>query len=150
MGAGIGSRILLGVQTRTLMLLSMSVGLLILLAGGVLLVQLVNRVDVVEPSVLGETVTVGEMTIVVESSREEEGRHVVEMVVGGVPDPDIGRGFRMIASARPAPLVESCGAADVQLQRCTLVFETPDDDGSRQIIYERGDQSARWILALPG
>jgi hypothetical protein len=150
MGAGIGSRILLGVQTRTLMLLSMSVGLLILLAGGVLLVQLVNRVDVVEPSVLGETVTVGEMTIVVESSRQEEGRHVVEMVVGGVPDPDIGRGFRMIASARPAPLVESCGAADVQLQPCTLVFETPDDDGSRQIIYERGDQSARWILALPG
>lgn len=149
MGAGIGARILLGVRTRTLMLLSMLIGLVILLAGGVLLVQLVNRVDIVEPSVVGESVTVGDMTIVVESSREEAGRHVVEMMVGGVPDPDIGRGFRMIASARPAPLVESCGAADVQLQPCTLVFETLDDDGSRQIIYERGDQSARWVLALP-
>lgn len=149
MGAGGRARILIDVQTRTLMLLSMVVGLLILMAGGVLLVQLVNRVEVVEPSRIGEAVTVGDMTVVVESSRQESGRHVVEMLVGGVPDPDVARGFRMIASARPAPLLESCGAAEVQLRSCTLVFETPDDGGSRQIIYERGDQSARWILALP-
>jgi len=132
------------------MMLSMMVGLLILLAGGVLLVQLVNRVEVVEPSPLGEVVRVGDMTIVVDGSREQSGQHIVELRVGGVPDPDVARGFRMIASARPAPLLESCGPSQVQLQRCMLVFETPEDTGSRQLIYERGDQTARWVLAMPG
>jgi hypothetical protein len=31
-----------------------------------------------------------------------------------------------------------------------LIFETPEDTGSRQLIYERGDQTARWVLAMPG
>lgn len=136
-------------QTRTLLLLSLVCGLAILFAGVALVIQIANRADVAPPRDLGEQVSVAEMTVVVEGSAEVGDRHVVDLRIGGVDDPDGTAGFRMIASARPAPLVEACGATDRELRRCTLVFEVPDDGGSRQLIYDRGDQSARWVLQMP-
>jgi hypothetical protein len=131
------------------MLLSLMCGLMILFAGVALLIQLVNRADVEPPRQIGEAVTVGDMVVVVEGSAESAGRHVVRLEIGGVADPDGADGFRMIASARPAPLVESCGATAVETAPCELVFEVGDDGGSRQLIYDRGDQTARWILQMP-
>jgi hypothetical protein len=136
-------------RTRTLMLWSVILGLAILLAGGVLLIQILNRTEVVEPTAVGTAVQVGDMTVVVESSEQRNGRYEVEVIIGGIDDLNGTDGFRMIASARPAPLLESCGATSEQPAPCTLVFEAPDDGGSRQLLYERGDQSARWVLALP-
>jgi hypothetical protein len=136
-------------QTRTLLLLSLVCGLAILFAGVALLIQIANRGDVAPPREVGSEVAVADMTVVVERSRESGDRHVVDLRIGGVDDPDGTEGFRMIASARPAPLVESCGATSIELRECTLVFEVPDDGGSRQLIYDRGDQSARWVLQMP-
>lgn len=136
-------------KTRTLLLLAVGCGLAILLAGGVLLIQLVNRTEVRPPTPIGEMVRVGDMSVRVDSSAESAGRIEVEVEIGGVEDPDGTNGFRMIASARPAPLVESCGAIGRFLRPCTLVFEVPDDGGSRQLLYERGDQTARWVLSMP-
>jgi hypothetical protein len=136
-------------RTRTLMLLSLVCGLMILFAGVALLIQLVNRADVEPPREIGEAVTVGDMVVVVEGSSENGGRHVVHLEIGGVADPEGADGFRMIASARPAPLVESCGATEVETTPCELVFEVGEPGGSRQLIYDRGDQTARWILQMP-
>lgn len=136
-------------KTRTLLLLAVACGLAILLAGGVLLVQIATREDVRPPSPLGEEVRVGDMTVIVDTSTEDGGRRSVEIRIGGVEDPDGTAGFRMIASARPAPLVDSCGATTRLLTTCTLVFEVPDDGGSRQLLYDRGDRSARWVLTAP-
>lgn len=133
-------------QTRTLLLLSLVCGLAILFAGVALFIQLANRADVAPPRPVGEAVTVGDMTVVVEGSSESAGRHLVELRIGGVDDPEGAEGFRMIASARPAPLVDSCGATTIELSPCTLEFEVIDDGGSRQLIYDRGDQTARWVL----
>lgn len=135
-------------RTRTLLLWSVVCGLAILMAGGVLLVQLVNRTEVIEPTPIGTEIEVGDMSIVVERSTEAAGRRTVEVVIGGVDDPNGADGFRMIASARPAPLVDSCGATTVEPRPCTLVFEVNDDAGSRQLLYERGDQTARWVLQI--
>lgn len=136
-------------RTRTLMLLSLMCGLAILFAGVALLIQIVNRAEADPPREVGEAVTVGDMVVVVEGSSESAGRHVVEIEIGGVDDADGTSGFRMIASARPAPLVDACGPTTVTPQPCTLTFDVDDDGGSRQLIYERGDQSARWVLAMP-
>ncbi|TVR22200.1 MAG: hypothetical protein EA389_13860 [Ilumatobacter sp.] len=136
-------------RTRTLMLLSLLCGLLILFAGVALLIQLVNRADVEPPREIGEAVTVGDMVVVVEGSSETGTLHTVQLDIGGVADPEGADGFRMIASARPAPLLESCGATTVEVRSCELVFEVSDDAGSRQLIYDRGDQTARWILQMP-
>jgi hypothetical protein len=136
-------------KTRTLLMLSVACGLAILLAGGALLIQLVNRAEVQPPAAIGEPVRVGDMTVVVEGSSENAGRHVVQLSIGGVADDTGTNGFRMIASARPAALVDSCGATTMQMQPCTLTFEVNPDGGSRQLIYDRGDQSARWVLSMP-
>lgn len=130
-------------------MLSLACGLAILLAGGVLLVQLVNRADVREPSALGDEVRVGDMIVIVDSSTEESGRHEVQIRIGGVDDPGGATGFRMIASARPAPLVDTCGETTEEIQPCTLVFDVGAEGGSRQLFYDRGDQGARWVLAMP-
>jgi len=137
------------VKTRTLLMLSLACGLAILLAGGVLLIQLVNRADVLEPSDLGDEVRIGDMRVIVDSSTESAGRHVVEIRIGGVDDPAGATGFRMIASARPAPLVDTCGATTAEVRPCTLAFDVGEDGGSRQLFYDRGDQSARWVLSMP-
>lgn len=136
-------------QTRTLLLMSLACGLAILFAGVALLIQIATRADVAPPRDLGVAVDVGDMTVVVDGSREVGDQHVVDLRIGGVDDPDGADGFRMIASARPAPLVESCGATTLEITECALVFEVPDDGGSRQLIYDRGDQSARWVLRMP-
>ena len=137
-------------RTRTLLLWSVVCGLAILLAGGVLLVQIVNRTEVIEPTPVGTPVEVGDMSIVVDGSTETAGRRTVEVLIGGVDDPNGADGFRMIASARPAPMIETCGATTVEPRACTLVFEVTDDGGSRQLFYDRGDQTARWVLSVPG
>ncbi len=128
-------------------MLSLACGLAILLAGGVLLVRIVNQADVVEPSRVGETVQIGDMLVVVDGSSEAAGRHVVEIRIGGVDDPDGTAGFQMIASGRPAPLVESCGRVTEEVQSCTLTFEVNPSGEARQLFYYRGDQRARWDLA---
>lgn len=131
------------------MLLSVVCGLAILLAGGVLLVQLLNRSEVIEPSPIGEVVSVADMDIIVESTRELDGYREVLVRIGGVDDAGGAEAFRMIAAARPAPLIGTCGATTVEPVPCLLVFEVGAEPGSRQLIYERGDQSARWVLDTP-
>ncbi len=136
-------------KTRTLLLMSVICGLAILLAGGVLLIQIVNRSEVREPSSIGEAVRIGDMIVIVESSRELPEGFEVDLVIGGVDDPDGVDGFRMIAAARPAPLIAGCGPIEIAPLPCTLVFDVSGAQGSRQLFYERGDQSARWVLVAP-
>lgn len=131
------------------MLMSVICGLVILLAGGALLLQIVNRSEVLEPFALGETVRVGDVIVTVDSSRETGDGHEVSLVIGGVNDPEGSAGFRMIAAARPAPLISDCGPIVISPSSCTLVFAVADSKGSRQLFYERGDQSARWVLVAP-
>jgi hypothetical protein len=137
-------------KTRTLLLLSAGTGLAILVAGVVLLFQLLGQDEIPPPSKVGDRVTVGDMVVVVESVDESAGLLVVATSIGGVDDPDGAAGFRLIASGRVAPLIDSCTSTMVVASACTLRFDVSGADGrARQLFYERGDESARWELGTP-
>ena len=72
-------------KTRTLLLLSVGVGLMILLAGGVLLLQLANESAAVEPAEVGESVEVGDVDVVVLGA-QEGATFAVDVELGGVDD----------------------------------------------------------------
>ena len=92
-------------KTRTLLLLALGCGLAILLAGGVLLVKLAGQDDPEPPVALGVESSIGDMRVTVLSAAEQPSANTltVELVLGGVDDPDGAAGFELIASGRPIP-----------------------------------------------
>ena len=92
-------------KTRTLLLLALGCGLAILLAGGVLLVKLAGQDDPQPPVALGVESSIGDMRVTVLSAAEQTTADTltVELVLGGVDDPDGAAGFELIASGRPLP-----------------------------------------------
>lgn len=137
-------------KTRTLLLLALACGVAILLAGGVLLVQLAGRDEPRPAAAIGDTVTVGDMSVRVDQATESDGVVVVDVVVGGVDDDDGAAGFRMIASGRPARSLDgadACGSTTESPAPCVLRFDVSGADGrSRVLFYARGDETARWEL----
>ena len=141
-------------KTRTLLLLALGCGVAILLAGGVLLVQLSNREDADAPVPLGEEQRVGDVRVAVESATEDRGVLEVVVRVGGVDDPDGLAGFRMIAAARPVLRLTAgqgdpppCDGIRVEPVECRLAFDVDGADGdSRVLLFGRGDEQVRWSL----
>lgn len=143
-------------KTRTLLLLSLATGLAIMLAGAVFLFQLASTDDVAEPIEIGESVEIGDMSVTVLDSTESAGALTVRVEIGGVDDPDGASGFRLIASGRPlsprsadgaGAIADECGASGVDARTCVVVFDTSSADGSSRVLfYDRGDESARWVL----
>lgn len=145
-------------KTRTLMLLALGCGVAIMLAGAVFLFRLTGDADAAAAVPIGERVRVGDMTIVVEGADERGGLLDVSVRVGGVADPEGVSGFRLLASGRPvAPdlagdgATDRCGATSVADRRCVVRFDVSGADGtSRVLFFERGDQSARWVVDRAG
>ena len=96
-------------KTRTLLLLALGCGLAILLAGGALLVKLAGQDDPEPPVALGVESSIGDMRVTVLSAAEqpETDTLTVELVLGGVDDPDGAAGFELIASG-PADPTRRC------------------------------------------
>jgi hypothetical protein len=142
-------------KTRTLLLLSVGVGLAILLAGGVLLLQLANEPAVVEPATIGEPVEVGDVEVVVTGVDERtDGLLTVTVEIGGVEDADGIDSFRLVTGDRPlAPLAPALGRCDTiteQLTTCGIAFDVSAADGSsRVLVLRRGDQQRNWVLTAP-
>jgi hypothetical protein len=142
------------VKTRTLLLLALGCGVAILLAGGVLLVQLANRADTDEPVPIGEARRVGDATVTVDRATESGGVLEVVVRVGGVDDPEGLDDFRLIAAARPARRLvpqdgqpPACRGIAVEPVECRLAFDVDGADGdSRVLVFRRGDSQARWAL----
>lgn len=134
-------------------MLALACGLVIMLAGAVFLFQLAGQDDAAEPAPVGETIEVGDLTVVVESVDESAGLLRVAIRIGGVDDPDGAAGFRLIASGRPlAPTSiaepDACAATTVAPTVCIVRFDVSGADGtSRVLFYERGDEQVRWVLS---
>ena len=140
-------------KTRTLLLLSVGVGLMILLAGGVLLLQLANESAAVEPADVGETVRVGDVDVVVLGSQESGAVFSVDVEVGGVDD-DIDSFSLATGDTRLEPRVAPsdgrCTEITLAAQRCRLEFDVSASDGSnRVLVLRRGDQQRNWVLETP-
>ena len=87
-------------KTRTLLLLSVGVGLAILLAGGVFLFQLSTESAAVEPALIGEPVSVGDVELTVLDKTESAALLAIDVEIGGVDDTDGIDSFRLITGDR--------------------------------------------------
>ena len=140
-------------KTRTLLLLSVGVGLAILLAGGVLLLQLSNETATVDQASLGEAAEVGDVEVTVLEFSESDGDvAMVTVEIGGVDDRDGIDSFRLITGGEPlvpvrAPADRRCSEITVAPQRCRLDFDLSATDApNRVLLLRRGDEQLRWDL----
>ena len=141
-------------RTRTLLLLAVACGLLILVAGVIQLLRIADQDENVEFSPLGAEVRVGDLEVVVESYDESSGVAEVSVRLGGVDDQDAAADFRLVVPGESEALAptgegdDECGAVTVAASECQLTFDVGEAAGGvRVLLVERGDDSARWELA---
>lgn len=142
----------LGVRTRTLLLLAVGCGLLILVAGTVFLFGLSGQDEVTLLDV-GDEATVGDAEVRVVAYDEGGRTATVTIEIGGVDDPDGADEFRLVVAGESLRAgegvdgAETCDEVTVAAIRCTLSFDVSDAaGGSRILLYRRGDDVARWQL----
>ncbi len=140
-------------KTRTLLLLSVGVGLMILLAGGVLLLQLANESAAVEPAEVGDSVRVGDVDVTVFGAQESSTLFSVDVEVGGVDDGidsfSLATGDKRLEPLT-APADGRCNEITVADQRCRIEFDVSASDGSnRVLVLRRGDGQRNWVLETP-
>ena len=141
-------------KTRTLLLLAIGCGFVILAAGVVQLLRLAGQDDPPTAAAVGQPVEIGDWTITVDGLIEEGASAVVAVELGGVDDEDGADAFRLVvpgAALRADPDgPDACVATTVETARCTLTFDLGSADGSsRVLLYRRGDEQARWELTPP-
>lgn len=140
-------------KTRTLLLLSVAVGLAILLAGGVFLFQLSNESATVDLAAVGEAVEVGDVDVTVRAASETAALFVVDVEIGGVDDADGLGDFRLITGGEPLAPIDAtgegrCAGISVAPQRCHIDFDLSSvDEPNRVLVLVRGDQQRRWDLS---
>ena len=137
-------------RTRTLLLLAVACGLVILAAGVVQLLRIAGQGEQVL-HVLGEEVEVGDLTVVVESYEEADGIATLAVTLGGVDDADGADEFRLVAPGgqlRPVGAGDDpCKATSLAPRTCELTFDVFEVEGAgRVLLYRRGDEIARWQL----
>ncbi len=139
-------------RTRTLLLLSVATALAILLAGGVLLLQLAGEQDAIDAATVGEPVPVGDASVTVFGADQDGDRFVVDVELGGVDDLDGVDTFRLVTGDRQlspltAPADGRCAAIEVEPRRCSLEFDVGGArSSSRVLVASRGEDRATWNL----
>ena len=140
-------------RTRTLLLLAVSCGLVILIAGSVFFLRLANQETQVPLLVIGSTGSAGDATVTVEDVDSTESALVVTLTLGGVDDAGGLDGFSLVAPGRRlAPdtgstAAGSCTGFTVAEVTCTLSFPTDGLTGTdRQLLWIRAEDQVRWKL----
>jgi hypothetical protein len=141
-------------KTRTLLLLSVGTALAILVAGGILLFQLSNEQQAIEPSPLGAPATVGDATVTVFGVVDDPtgaGLATLDVELGGVDDRDGVDSFRLVVRGESFVPVTTradgrCRSIEIEPLRCVLQFGADLDGGSGVLVMRRGDQQANWTV----
>ena len=140
-------------RTRTLLLLAVTCGLAILLAGGIQLFRLANQESPDPPLTIGSTGTAGDAAVTVDSVDVTDTALVVTVTLEGVDDPDGLDGFSLVAPGKriahdaDAANGTACTRFTVAPVTCTLRFPTDGLTGSdRQLLFIRADDQVRWKL----
>jgi hypothetical protein len=136
-------------RTRTLLLLAVACGLVILLAGGIQLLRVGGQQSTSTLLGIGEPGKAGDVTIVLESSSATDSALVAKVRIGGTDDPDGLDGFTLVGPGKVVAVTSStCTGITVSERDCALSFETGSMQGtSRQLIFHRADDQLRWVLA---
>ncbi|MBI4934561.1 MAG: hypothetical protein HY828_11825 [Actinobacteria bacterium] len=138
-------------KTRTLLLLAVTCGLAILVAGTVQLLRLANQ-DKATVLAIGESATAGDARVEVTAYDEADGIAVVTVSLSGVDDPDGLQGFTLVgagAVSEPSGTGDdACTGFTVEPVSCTLSFATTAmKTADRLLVFTRADQTVRWKLA---
>jgi hypothetical protein len=136
-------------RTRTLLLLAIGCGLVILLAGGVQLLRVSGQEQTSTVLRAGEPGKAGDVTVELKSSTVTSSQLVAIVRVGGVDDPDGLGGFTLVAPGKVVAVTSStCAGIRVDDADCALTFATNGLTGTtRQLIFRRADAQLRWVLA---
>jgi hypothetical protein len=141
-------------RTRTLLILAVVCGLVILVAGSLQLLRVSDDSSISNDLGIGDTGEAGDLTVLVLAATEADGLMRVDVRLSGVEDPVGIDSFRLVVPG--AALVAltpdqagagSCAALTVAEQSCELVFGTAAVDGSaRVLLVRRGEDQVRWNL----
>lgn len=139
-------------RTRTLLLLAVTCGLAILLAGGFQLLRLANQEPVAGPLVVGSTGKAGDAVVTVVAAEDRGDTFVVTVRVSGVDDAQGVTGFTLNGvglAVKPLPADDdgACTGFTVEQVECAIAFPNlgfPTSD--RQLLLERAEDRVRWRL----
>ncbi len=140
-------------KTRTLLLLAVGCGLVILVAGSIK-IFLISDDSTPSHLTIGQSAEIADMSVTVESVRRAGSQTLIEIEISGVDDPDGAATFfyGIGASKELRPVTPStdsaaaCAATTVAAATgtCVLAFDTDVSEGVLR--YERGGEKARWDI----
>jgi hypothetical protein len=138
-------------RTRTLLLLAVTCGLAILVAGTVQLLRLAGQ-ETAPVLAIGQRGAAGDAKVlVVDPIDERDGVATVTVTLSGVDDPAGLDGFTLVGpgrAERPNQRGESaCEGFTVAPVTCTLTFPTAAMEGNdRVLVFHRAAETVRWKL----
>ena len=137
-------------RTRTLLLLAVTCGLAILIAGTVQLLRLAGQ-ETAPLLQVGGSGSAGDANVLVERFEEADGVAIVTVTLSGVDDADGLDGFTLVgpeATAQPNQRgADACTGFTGEPVTCTLTFGTADvQGGDRLLVFARAAETVRWKL----
>jgi hypothetical protein len=138
-------------RTRTLLLLAVTCGLAILVAGTIQLLRLVGQ-EAATILEVGDPGRAGDAVVVVTDFSERDEVAVVTVRLSGVDDPRGLEGFALAGVSKvsvplPGEGAQACREFTVAEAECTLSFSTEGFEGrSRQLLFRRAEEQVRWKL----
>lgn len=148
-------------KTRTLLLLAVGVGLVILVAGSLQFLRLAGeteRTSTRPALVVGDTARAADLVATVVSASETRDAMRVVVRIGGVDDPRGIDGFALFVPEQRVVvggdasvadgLPQRCAAVTVTEQECTLEFDIAGATSAARVLrLERGEDRVDWRLA---
>ncbi len=126
---------------------------MILVAGTAKLFQTSQKPVEVQLLVLGDSVTLGDMTVSVTALRDTADRTLVDVTMVGVAEAQAMDGWKMLASGEVSdPVMLPVGAGTectltklAETLTCTVAF--PVSEGTRTVAYIRAGEQRQWATA---
>ncbi len=140
-------------STRKLILWALVCGVLILVAGSAKLFQTAQKPVEVQLLALGDSVTLGDMTVSVTALRDIDDRTLVDVTMVGVAEAQAMDGWKLLSAGKLTdPVLLPVGAGTectlTQLEKtlvCTVAF--PVSEGTRTVYYVRAGEQRQWATA---
>ena len=140
-------------STRKLILWALICGVVILFAGTAKLFQTSQKPVEVQLLALGDSVTLGDMTVSVTALRDTADRTLVDVTMVGVAEAQAMDGWKMLASGEvsdpvmlPVGVGTECTLTKLaETLTCTVAF--PVSEGTRTVAYIRAGEQRQWATA---
>ena len=126
---------------------------MILIAGTAKLFQTSQKPVEVQLLALGDTVTLGDMTVSVTALRDTADRTLVDVTMVGVAEAQAMDGWKMLAAGEVSdPVMLPVGAGTectltklAETLTCTVAF--PVSEGTRAVAYIRAGEQRQWATS---